>query len=389
MSSSIPYGRQSIDEHDIAAVEAVLRSDWLTQGPAIERFEQRVAEYCGARYAVAVSNATAALHVACLALQLGPGDILWTAANTFVASSNCALYCGAQVDFVDIDPATLNLSLEHLTQKLAWAERQGCLPKVVVPVHFAGQSCQMEQIRQLSELYGFAILEDASHAIGGEYQGQAVGNCRFSDATVFSFHPVKIITSGEGGMVLTNREDLYQSLVRLRSHGITRDPAQLQGTVDGGWSYQQLELGFNYRMTDIQAALGASQMSRLDSFVVRRRELVARYRAALAGLPLRLPEELPEAKSAWHLQVVTLDQAAWRKPLYEALRSQGIQVNVHYQPAYLHPYYRALGFLPGHCPQAEFYYDRALTLPLFPGLSDQDFDAIIDTLITNLSEIAR
>ncbi|HJU50426.1 MAG TPA: UDP-4-amino-4,6-dideoxy-N-acetyl-beta-L-altrosamine transaminase [Pseudogulbenkiania sp.] len=388
MSVFIPYGRQAIDESDIAAVEAVLRSDWLTQGPAIERFERTVAEHCDVRYAVAVSNATAALHIACLALQLGPGDTLWTSPNTFVASANCALYCGASVEFVDIDPLTLNLSVDCLTRKLEEAERNGCLPKVVVPVHFAGQSCEMEAIRHLSERYGFAVLEDASHAIGGQYQGQPVGSCRFSDAAVFSFHPVKIITSAEGGMVLTNREDLYQALLRLRSHGITRDPAQLQGGVDGAWSYQQLELGFNYRMTDLQAALGGSQMSRLEVFVARRRELALRYRSALAGLPLRVQREVPQCHSAWHLQVVRLDQPAWRKPIFDALRKEGILVNVHYQPVYLQPYYRGLGFGAGLCPEAESYYDRALTLPLYPGLSDQEFDTVVDKFTTILSEIA-
>lgn len=389
MSAFIPYGRQSIDENDIAAVEAVLRSDWLTQGPAIERFERTVADYCGVRHAVAVANATASLHIACLALQLGPGDTLWTSPNTFVASANCALYCGARVEFIDIDPLTLNLSVACLTRKLEQAARDGTLPKVVVPVHFAGQSCEMEAIRQLSERYGFAVLEDASHAIGGQYREQAVGSCRFSDATVFSFHPVKIITSAEGGMVLTNRDDLYQALLRLRSHGITRDPALLQGATDGAWSYQQLELGFNYRMTDIQAALGASQMGRLEGFVARRRELAEKYRAALAGLPLRLQQELPTSRSAWHLQVVRLDQPTWRKPVFDALRCEGILVNVHYQPVYLQPYYRALGFEAGLCPEAEYYYERALTLPLYPGLSDQEFDTVVDKFTTILSEIAK
>jgi UDP-4-amino-4,6-dideoxy-N-acetyl-beta-L-altrosamine transaminase len=389
MSAAIPYGRQSIDDDDIAAVTAVLRSDWLTQGPAIERFEACVAQYCGARYAVAVSNATAALHVACLALNLGPGDLLWTSPNTFVASANCALYCGADVDFVDIDPRTLNLSVEHLARKLEEAQRAGRLPKVVVPVHFAGQSCDMAALHELSQRYGFALVEDASHAIGGQYRDKPVGSCIYSDATVFSFHPVKIVTTAEGGMVLTNREDLYKALLRFRSHGITRDPAQLQGDVDGPWSYQQLDLGFNYRMTDMQAALGTSQMDRLDAFVERRRELVARYRKALAGLPLSVPEEMADAHSAWHLQVVTLDDAAWRKPMFDTLRARGLQVNVHYQPVYLQPFYRARGFQPGYCKHAEHYYYRALTLPLFPALRDQDFDRVVDIVTTTLSEISQ
>lgn len=386
--SPIPYGRQSIDDEDLAAVEAVLRSDWLTQGPAIARFEERVAQYCGARYAVAVSNGTAALHIACMALQLAPGDHLWTSPNTFVASANCALYCGAQVDFVDIDPDTLNLSIERLCAKLEAAERDGCLPKVVVPVHFAGQSCDMAAIRELSARYGFSVLEDASHAIGGHYREEAVGNCRYSDATVFSFHPVKIVTSAEGGMIVTNSEALYRALLRLRSHGITRDPAQAQGELEGGWAYQQLELGFNYRMTDLQAALGASQMNRLDTFVARRTALVERYRAALADLPLTLPRQSPQTSPAWHLQVVMLDEPAWRKPLYDALRAHGIGVNVHYKPVYLQPYYRALGFAPGHCPEAESYYSRALTLPLYAALSDREFDAVVASLTKTLHEIA-
>ncbi|MGF6779487.1 UDP-4-amino-4,6-dideoxy-N-acetyl-beta-L-altrosamine transaminase [Paraburkholderia sp. GAS334] len=388
MSAAIPYGRQSIDDDDIAAVNVVLRSDWLTQGPAIEHFEARVAQYCGARYAVAVSNATAALHVACLALDLGPGDLLWTSPNTFVASANCALYCGADIDFVDIDPRTLNLSVEHLAHKLEEAQRAGRLPKVVVPVHFAGQSCYMAALHELSQRYGFALVEDASHAIGGQYRDKPVGSCTYSDVTVFSFHPVKIVTTAEGGMVLTNREDLYQALLRFRSHGITRDPAQLQGEVDGPWSYQQLDLGFNYRMTDIQAALGASQMNRLDGFVARRRELVGRYREALAGLPLSLPEDAPDARPAWHLQVVTLDDASWRKPAFNALRARGVQVNVHYQPVYLQPFYRARGFQPGYCRNAEHYYYRALTLPLFPAMRDQDFERVVDAVTTTLSEIS-
>ncbi|MEI6002635.1 UDP-4-amino-4,6-dideoxy-N-acetyl-beta-L-altrosamine transaminase [Paraburkholderia bengalensis] len=388
MSTTIPYGRQSIDDADVACVIEVLRSAWLTQGPAIRRFEEQVAQYCGARYAVAVSNATAALHVACLALGLGPGDLLWTSPNTFVASANCALYCGADVDFVDIDLRTLNMSVDHLAEKLEIAERAGRLPKVVVPVHFAGQSCEMEALHALSQRYGFALLEDASHAIGGRYQDVPVGSCRHADATVFSFHPVKIVTTGEGGMVLTNREDLHQALLRFRSHGITRDPRQWQGEPDGPWSYQQLDLGFNYRMTDIQAALGASQMQRVDAFVARRQTLVERYRRAFAALPLKMPEQMHDAAPAWHLQVVMLDDAAWRRPMYDALHAQGVLANVHYQPVYLQPYYRARGFEPGYCPNAEHYYDRALSLPLFPSMSDDDFDKVVAIFSNTLREIA-
>lgn len=386
--TNIPYGRQTINDADMEAVQSVLRSDWLTQGPVIANFEQSVAEYCGAKYAVAVSNATAALHLACLAFKLGPGDYLWTSPNTFVASANCALYCGAQVDFVDVDARTFNISVAALAAKLEQAERTGNLPKVLVPVHFAGQSCEMSEIKELAQQYGFSLLEDASHAIGGRYQGSKVGACEYSDATVFSFHPVKIITSGEGGMVLTNDEQLYQALLRLRSHGITRDPRFLQGESDGPWCYQQLDLGYNYRMTDMQAALGLSQMQRLDEFVAIRRQRVESYRLALSGLPLKLAETLHGVEPAWHLQVVCLDDPLWRKPVFDALREIGIQVNVHYQPVYLQPYYRQLGFLPGLCPEAERYYHGALTLPLYPGMSDQDFSFIVSSFKNILSEIA-
>ncbi|MFM6205937.1 UDP-4-amino-4,6-dideoxy-N-acetyl-beta-L-altrosamine transaminase, partial [Planktothrix sp.] len=306
MNQFIPYGRQDISQADIDAVVEVLRSDWITQGPAIERFEKSVAEYCGAKYAVAVSSATAGLHIACLAAGLSPGDVLWTSPNTFVASANCGLYCGAGIDFVDIDPHTYNLSVEMLEQKLALAEQEGKLPKVLVPVHLAGQSCQMDRISVLSRQYGFTVLEDASHAIGAKYQGKPVGCCNYSDMVVFSFHPVKIITTGEGGMVLTNREDLYEKLIRLRTHGITRNPELIQGESHGLWYYQQLELGFNYRITDIQAALGISQMQRLDEFVSRRRRLAERYNNLLQDLPLVLPWQHPDTESSWHLYIIRL-----------------------------------------------------------------------------------
>ncbi|OWY37924.1 UDP-4-amino-4,6-dideoxy-N-acetyl-beta-L-altrosamine transaminase [Xenophilus sp. AP218F] len=386
--ADIPYGRQSISDDDIAAVEAVLRSDWLTQGPAIERFERMVAERCGARYAVAVSNATAALHIACLGMDIGPGDLVWTVPNTFVASANCARYCGADVDFVDIDADTFNLSLDALRAKLAQAERLGRLPDLLIPVHFAGQSCQMAEIASLAERYGFGVLEDASHAIGGSYGGAPVGSCRHSDAVVFSFHPVKIITSGEGGMVLTNDPALRQRLLRLRSHGITRDAGQMQGEAEGDWCYQQLELGYNYRLTDLQAALGCSQLERLDAFVARRRRLQAAYRNALSDLPLRMARQLPETDPAWHLLVVRLEQPQWRKPMFDALRARGVLVNVHYQPIYQQPYYRQLGFPPGLCPEAEAYYQRALSLPLYFDLSDEAFDRVIAAFRTSLSEVA-
>lgn len=383
----IPYGRQDISDEDIAAVVAVLKSDWLTQGPAIERFERKVADYCGARFAVAVSNATAALHLACLALGVGASDKVWTSPNTFVASANCARYCGADVAFIDIDPDTYNLSVAALEARLEVARKNGCVPKVVIPVHFSGQSCDMKAIHALAGRYGFSVLEDASHAIGGRYDGKPIGNCEYADAAVFSFHPVKIVTSGEGGMIVTNREDLYVHLLRLRSHGITRDPLQMQGTADGDWYYQQLELGFNYRMTDLQAALGASQMERIDDFVSKRRSFAARYRAALGKTGLVLPTEIHAGQSAWHLYAVQTPTPEMRRPLFDRLRSAGIGVNVHYIPVHLQPYYRQLGHQAGECPNAEAYYQRAISLPMFPRLSDQEFTSVVDIISIALQEI--
>ncbi len=383
MNHYIPYGRQDISQEDIDAVVEVLRSDWITQGPAIEKFEQAVAKYCGASYAVAVSSATAALHIACLAAGLGQGDIFWTSPNTFVASANCGLYCGAKVDFVDIDPNTYNLSVSELERKLAWAEKQGCLPKVVIPVHFAGQSCEIEQIAALSQRYGFRIIEDASHAIGGRYQGQPVGSCQFSDITVFSFHPVKIITTGEGGMVLTNQEELYEKLIRLRSHGITRDVALMQGESHGPWYYQQLELGFNYRMTDIQAALGASQLQRLDEFVERRQFLAERYNQMLQALPLMLPWQDPDTESSWHLYVIRLKLdkiSKTHRQVFEELRKAEIGVNLHYIPVHTQPYYQQLGFNWSDFPQAESYYQQAISLPIHYGLTQEDQDRVVTAL---------
>jgi UDP-4-amino-4,6-dideoxy-N-acetyl-beta-L-altrosamine transaminase len=379
----IPYGRQNISQPDIDAVVAVLRSDWLTQGPAIERFEQAVTDYCGAAQAVAVNSATSALHLACLALGLGPGDRLWTSPNTFVASANCALYCGARVDFVDIDPRTYNLSVDALRDKLERAERAGRLPKVVIPVHFAGQPCDMAAIHALAREYGFRVIEDASHAIGGRYLGEPVGNGRYSDITVFSFHPVKIITTGEGGMALTQDPELAETMRRLRTHGITRDPARMVGEVQGPWYYQQIELGFNYRMTDIQAALGYSQLQRLEEFVARRHELADRYDALLAGLPVITPWRDPEAWSAFHLYVIRLDERRMgqsRRAVFEALRQKGIGVNVHYIPVHTQPYYRALGFAEGDDPEAERYYREAISLPLYPTLTEAEQDQAVSAL---------
>lgn len=385
----IPYGRQSLDQADVDAVVAVLRSDWLTQGPTLERFEQAMALRCQADHAVAVCNATAALHIACVAAGLGPGDRLWTTPNTFLASANCGRYCGAQVDFVDIDPLTWNLDADALTTKLEEAERDGTLPKVLVAVAFSGQSCDMRRIGQLSERYGFTVIEDASHAVGASYAGRPVGCGEFADMTVFSFHPVKIITSAEGGMVLTNRPDLAQRLQRLRSHGMTREAGQMTEPSHGPWYYQQVELGFNYRMTDLQAALGLSQLNKLDGFIARRRELAARYRRLLGGLPLTLPGLQPEAESAWHLYVVRLQLdgiTLSHLQVFEGLRAAGIGVNLHYIPVHLQPYYRDLGFATGDFPQAERYYSEAISLPMFPSLSDEQQDYVVEQLRRLLEE---
>ena len=383
MSSFIPYGRQDISQEDIDTVVEVLRSDWITQGPKIAVFEKIVSDYCGAKYAVAVSSATAGLHIACLAAGLSQGDILWTSPNTFVASANCGLYCGATVDFVDIDPNTYNLSIEELERKLTEAENQGCLPKVVVPVHFSGQSCEMEKIAQLSAKYGFRVIEDAAHGIGGRYQGEPVGSCQFSDMAVFSFHPVKIITTGEGGMVLTNKEDLYEKLIRLRSHGITRKVELMREESHGPWYYQQLELGFNYRMTDIQAALGASQMQRLDEFVKRRRFLAERYNQLLQDLPLVLPWQHPDTESSWHLYVIRLKLnkiSKSHRQVFEDLRQAKIGVNLHYIPVHTQPYYKQLGFKWGDFPQAEQYYREAISIPIYYGLTEENQETVVAKL---------
>lgn len=387
MQIPIPYGRQNITAADLSAVDEVLQSDWLTQGPAVERFEKTVADYCGSKYAVAVCNATAALHLACRALSLGPGDWLWTSPNTFVASANCALYCGAKVDFVDIDPRTYNMSVERLAEKLERAKQNGVLPKVVVPVDFSGQSCDMRRIKQLSEEYGFRIIEDASHAVGAEYCAGKVGGGQYADITIFSFHPVKIITTGEGGMALTNDPEIWRSISLLRSHGITRDPALMEWASEGPWYYQQVDLGLNYRLTDIQAALGASQMVRLDGFVTKRRYLAQRYDEMLAELPVITPYQASDGRSAWHLYVVKLmpGKTQPRRKVFEFLRAAGILVNVHYIPVHLQPYYRRFGFRPGDFPATEAYYEGALSLPLFYDLSEEAQDYVVDRLRSALS----
>lgn len=384
----IPYGRQSIGEDDIAAVVSVLQSDFLTQGPAVPAFEQAVATYCGTPHAVATNSATSALHLACLALGVGPGSRVWTSPISFVASSNCALYCGAAVDFVDIDLRSLNMSTEALAAKLAEAERSGTLPDVVIPVHMAGQSCDMAAIHDLGRRYGFRIVEDASHAIGARYSGKPVGDCRFSDIAVFSFHPVKIITTAEGGMAMTRDPELARRLGLFRSHGITRDPRMLEGKPEGDWTYEQQELGFNYRLTDLQAALGLAQMARLDSFVAARQALADRYDALLESMPVRRPWRMEQARSSWHLYIVTIEPGggASRGAVFARLRSAGIGVNVHYIPIYLQPYYRRLGFEPGLCPAAEDYYAGALTIPLYPALSNAEQDSVAAALARALAE---
>ena len=382
----IPYGRQEISQADIDAVVDCLRSDFLTQGPAVPAFERRVAGIVGAPHAIAVNSATSALHIACLALGVGPGDVVWTSPITFVASANCALYCGAEVDFVDIEPDTFNIDPAALEAKLVVAERAGRLPKVVVPVHMGGQSCRMDRIAGLATRYGFKVIEDASHAIGGRYRGERVGACAYSDITVFSFHPVKIVTTAEGGLATTRDPILAERMDLLRSHGVTRDPALLHETPDGPWYYEQVALGFNYRLTDLQAALGLSQCDRLDAFVDRRRQLADRYDAALATLPLALPGRDPDAQSAWHLYIVRVDPKRHdHRAVFERLRGAGIGVNLHYRPVYLQPHYRGLGFAPGLCPEAESYYARAISIPLYAGLSDGDQDRVVRTLTTVLA----
>jgi UDP-4-amino-4,6-dideoxy-N-acetyl-beta-L-altrosamine transaminase len=383
MRQHIPYGCQNITEEDIAAVVEVLRSDWLTQGPTIERFEQAVADYCGVKYAVAVSNATAALHLACLAIGLGPSDCLWTSPNSFVASANCARYCGAEVDFVDIDSQTYNMSIEELDRKLIDADQSGTLPKVILPVHFAGQSCDMEAIAALAKKYGIQVIEDASHSLGGCYQTQKIGSCEFSEMAIFSFHPVKMITTGEGGMIVTNRADLNQILKQLRSHGITKSPHLFTQESSGDWYYEQQALGFNYRLTDIQAALGVSQIQRLNQFVTRRQELADRYYTQLQDLPLETPIVQPENQSSYHLYVVRLKLEKLtraKSEIFQDLQSRGIGVQVHYIPVHTQPYYQILGFKWGDYPIVEAYYAETLSLPIHYDLTDSEQDSIIQTL---------
>ena len=384
----IPYGHQNINQDDIDAVEKILRSDFLTQGPAVPAFENVIEKYCDVKYGVAVNSATSALHIACLVLGVGPGDCVWTTPITFVASANCALYCGATIDFVDIDPLTSNMSIERLSEKLSDAEQSGRLPKVVIPVHLSGQSCAMESIFKLSQQYGFRVIEDASHAIGGRYQNQPIGNCRYSDITVFSFHPVKIITTGEGGMAVTNSPVFAKKMRLLRSHGIARDEGDMENVPDGPWYYEQIQLGFNYRMTDIQAALGVSQMARVDAYVARRHEIAARYDGLLVGLPLQVPVR-DQDYSAFHLYVIRLKLdliGRTHHDVFVSLREQGIGVNLHYIPVHTQPYYREMGFAYGDFPEAERYYCEAISLPIYPGLSDNDINKVVEALKIAISK---
>lgn len=380
----IPYGKQDINQSDIDAVIDVLKSDFLTQGPQVPLFEKAVADYCGANHAVAVNSATSALHIACLALELGEGDWLWTTPNTFVASANCGLYTGASVDFVDIDPRTYNLCANALEEKLIQAKQAGKLPKIVIPVHFAGQSCDMKRIHELGKQYGFNIIEDASHAIGGKYLNKPIGNCAYSDITVFSFHPVKIITTAEGGMATTNDPQLASHMDRLRSHGITRDTELMEGDVHGSWYYQQIELGYNYRMTDIQAALGISQLERIDSYINRRHQIKKRYDQMLENMPVTTPWQHSDTFSALHLYPIQInpDEVGLnRMQVFNILREAGIGVNVHYIPVHTQPYYKKLGFKQGDFPVAEDYYKNAISLPMYPTLTESQQEHVVVALI--------
>ncbi len=379
----IPYGKQDINQQDVDSVLDVLKSDFLTQGPQVPAFESALIEHTGASYALAVNSATSALHIACLALRLGQGDWLWTSPVTFVASANCGLYCGAKVDFVDIDPDTYNMCPKRLEEKLIKAKAEGKLPKVVVPVHLCGQPCDMAAIGKLAKEYGFKVIEDASHAIGGRYQDQPIGNCEYSDITVFSFHPVKIVTTAEGGAALTNSKELADKMALLRSHGITRDPELMRGESHGGWYYQQIDLGFNYRMTELQAAMGVSQMTRLNEFVAARHELAQGYYTKLDNLPIVLPYQLPNTYSGLHLFVIRLklsEISLSRQLVFDALRERGIGVNLHYIPVHPQPYYQDLGFTEGEFPESEQYYREAISLPMFHGMTEAQQNTVVDVL---------
>ncbi|MFA5775070.1 MAG: UDP-4-amino-4,6-dideoxy-N-acetyl-beta-L-altrosamine transaminase [Ilumatobacteraceae bacterium] len=389
---AIPYGRQSISSDDIRAVSEVLKSDFLTQGPVVPKFEAALSEWCGAKFAIAANSATSALHLACMALGLQRGDRVWTSPITFVASANCARYCGADVDFVDIDPRTYNLSPARLAEKLSIAKKSGTLPKVVIPVHLSGQSCDMEAIHKLSKEYGFSIIEDASHAVGGSYKGKPIGGCQFSDITIFSFHPVKIITTGEGGMAMTNDKALANSMARLRTHGISRDPADMQSAPDGTWYYEQLDLGYNYRLTDVAAALGLSQLERIDKFVSRRHEITDSYNAMFADTPVKRPWQHPDTYSAFHLYIARVDFEPLRttkKEVFEKLHADGIMANLHYIPVYRQPYYQQFGYSSSDYPESEKYYSEAISLPMYPDLSDDDQSFVVKALLSAIGESSK
>ena len=379
MSKFIPYGHQQISDSDIEAVVKVLRSDWLTQGPQVPTFEKILAKKVGANHAVAVNSATSALHLACLALGLSSGDCLWTVPNTFVASANCGRYCGAEVDFVDINPKTWNINVDHLQEKLEIASKKGLLPKIVVPVHFSGQPTEQERIWSLGQKYGFKVVEDASHSIGAKRNGEPVGSCRWSDITVFSFHPVKIITTGEGGMALTNDQKLNNRMKRLREHGINRDPKLMKNPPDGPWYYEQLDLGYNYRMSDIQAALGLSQLNHLEDFVSIRNKLAQLYDKQFLKLPLQLQIIPKNNYSSRHLYVIRIESRNHLR-VFKELKKKGIGVNLHYRPVHLQPYYLQLGFEIGNFPEAEAYGREAISLPLFPSMSQEQQFRVISSI---------
>ena len=379
----IPYGKQEITQSDIDSVIEVLKSDFLTQGPIVPIFENHIKNYCGSKYAIASNSATSSLHSACHALGVSKGDIVWTSANTFVASSNCAIYCGATVDFIDIDPRSFNICLNKLESKLILAKKNGNLPKVLIPVHLTGQSCDMKKIYELSLTYNFKIIEDASHSIGSKYLDRYVGSCDYSDITIFSFHPVKIITTGEGGIATTNDKNLAEKLNLFRSHGVTRDSKLMKKHSDGPWYYEQIDIGYNYRMTELQAALGISQLERIESIISKRHLIANEYNKKLKDLPLRLPWQDNKSYSSYHLYVIrlNLDQIEIsHKDFFIKMRDEGILINLHYIPVYLHPYYKKLGFKEGHCPEAEKYYDDAISIPMFPSLTSEEQDKVINTI---------
>lgn len=376
----IPYGKHLVDEDDIDAVVDVLRNQFLTQGQVVPQFEQALCEYTKAKHCVAVNSATSGLHVACLAADVGQGDLVWTVPNSFVASANCALYCGASVDFVDINPTTRNIDIDSLERKLIQAQRRNRLPKALIVVHFSGLSCDMQRIRELTQKHAIIVIEDAAHGLGGSYQQTKIGSCVYSDLTVLSFHPVKSITSAEGGAVLTNHKAMFERLLLFAKHGVTKDVAQYQGDSHGPWYYQQLALGYNYRLSDLHAALGLSQLKKLDVFIQRRAGIANKYDLALADLPLKLPSVEPHSHSAWHLYMVELTEHS-RQEIYQQLHAKGVGVNVHYIPIHLQPYYQQLGFKQGDFPASEYFYQHALTLPLFASMTDKEQNKVIDTLI--------